>query len=82
MPDFMSKEQLLAEWKFNLTNHKPTDEGIEKIEANRAAAITLAEAYLENCPTSRDLSLALTSLEESLFHANAAVARNFTEDKK
>lgn len=78
----MTKEELVAEWNWNLTNHKPTAEGIEKIEKVRAAAKAFAEVMIENCPTSRDLSLALTSMEEATFHANAAIARNETDDKK
>lgn len=78
----MTKEQLQAEWHWNLTNHKPTAEGIEKIEAVRAGAKEFVDILLANCPTSRDLSLALTALEEATFHANASIARNETNDVK
>jgi hypothetical protein len=71
-----------ATWEYNLTNHTPTAEGIEKIEALRAAAKAYVNAILDNTPYSREQSLALTSAETSLFHANSAVARNFTEDKQ
>lgn len=82
MPDFMTPEQLMKEWDFNFTNHTPTAEGIAKIENLRESAKAFAHVLIGNCPTSRDLSLALTSLEETLFHGNAAIARNMTDDKK
>lgn len=78
----MSNEELLKEWKWNLTNHTPTEEGIAKIGRIRSAAKLFAEVMIDNCPTSRDLSLALTSMEEATFHANAAIARNMTDDVK
>ncbi len=82
MPDFMSKEQLVKEWRFNLSNHTPTEEGKEAMTKLRSAAKLYAEVLIDQCPTSRDLSLALTALEESLFHGNAAIARNLTDDEK
>jgi hypothetical protein len=78
----MSSEELIREWRWNLTNHTPTEEGIKKIEKIRSAAKLFAEVMIDNCPTSRDLSLALTSMEEATFHANASIARNLTDDKK
>jgi len=68
--------------KFNFTNHKPTDGGIKMIEENRETAIETARIFLENCPASRERSLAITHLETALMYANAAVARNNTEDKE
>ena len=73
--------QIFETWQHNLTNHKPTDEGIKLIEDNRDGTIKLAGTFIENCPEGRERSLALTHLETALFYANAAVARNHTEDK-
>lgn len=70
-----------ATWDFNLTNHKPTDEGIEKIEKLREAAKAYVNAVLELTPPSREQSLALTNIETGNFYAVAAIARNETEDK-
>ncbi len=78
----MSKDDLIKEWRWNLTNHTPTVDGIKKIEKIRSAAKLFAEVMIDNCPTSRDLSLALTAMEEATFHANAAIARNETNDVK
>lgn len=67
-------------WHYNFTNHKPTEEGIRKIEALRSAAKAMSDAIIDLCPGGRDQALALTSLEQMLFHANAAVARTLNED--
>lgn len=66
-------------WDYNLTNHKPTPEAIRKIESLRSAAKAMAHAIIEICPPGRDQALALTSNEQMLFHANAAVARAMNE---
>jgi hypothetical protein len=42
----------------------------------RAAHGALAEYIRVNVPNSREKSIALTKLEESMFWANAAIARN------
>ena len=67
-------------WSYNLTNHKPTPEAIRKIEALRSAAIAMSHVIIDITPPGRDQALALTSCEQMLFHANAAVARNENED--
>ncbi len=42
----------------------------------RSSAKSLAVMLTENCPSSQELSLALTKLEECVMWANAAIARN------
>jgi hypothetical protein len=42
----------------------------------RAHAKMFARVLLDNCPRSRELSLALTNLEQAVFWSNAAIARN------
>jgi len=41
----------------------------------RAAAKSLAELMDDECPESREKSLAFTKLEEAIFWANASIAR-------
>ncbi len=65
----------------DFTYHPPKDEGcqvpqIARYELLRSKAKTLALKMVENCPISRELSLALTSLEEAVMWANAAISRN------
>jgi len=58
------------------TYHAPTGDQPEKYVRLRAHAKELAMLILYNCPDSREQSLAITKLEESIFWANAAIARN------
>ena len=57
--------------------HKPNDVN----QTNRYGFVrfgchSLARHLLTICPPSRELSLALTNLEQVMFWANAAIARN------
>ena len=61
----------------NFTHHAPTTEDMtQRYEDNRARCLELAMRLRGNCPPSRELSLALTKLEEVMFWANAAIACN------
>ncbi len=61
------------------TYHKPFGNQQTRYESLRATAKHLAEVMLEYCPESRERSLALTKLEESVMWANASIARNERE---
>lgn len=63
----------------NFTYHKPVGNQPERYEHIRAKAKELAETLVALCPQSRELSLALTELETSIFWANASIARNEKE---
>lgn len=52
----------------------------ERYQVIRDAAKSFAEFLSVNCPESRELSLALTKLEECNLFANAAIARNEKAD--
>lgn len=57
--------------------HKPSTEDVAMThQAIRTVCDWVACELLEHCPESRELSLALTKLEEAMFWANAAVARH------
>jgi hypothetical protein len=58
------------------TYHAPKEGQPERYVLIRDAARQLAELITENTPASREQSLALTKLEESVFWANASIARN------
>jgi dihydroneopterin aldolase len=58
------------------TYHSPKEGQPERYVLIRDAAKELAELVLDNTPASREQSLAITKLEEVVFWANAAVARN------
>ena len=59
------------------TYHPPKDANqIRKFEMLRDKMKYVAELIFENCPDSRERSVALTKLEECNMWANAAIARN------
>lgn len=58
------------------TYHPPAPGQSVKYEKIRGLAKEFAYILSEECPQSRELSLAITKLEESVFWANAAIARN------
>lgn len=60
----------------DFTYHSPKEGQPERYAAIRAKALDLATHIVDNTPPSREQSLALTSLEEAVFWANAAIARN------
>ncbi len=72
-----NKEELIKRF----TYHKPSGDQPGRYEKIRGDALTFA-AFLSSCtPPSREQSLALTKLEEVVFWANAAIARNEKETK-
>ena len=57
--------------------HKPKNkETEERYGDGRAALAAIALGILQETPPSREQALALTKLEECMFWANAAIARN------
>lgn len=60
----------------NFTYHAPKGDQAERYEAIQAKAKELAAFFMEHCPPSRELSIALTHVEEAVYSANAAIARN------
>lgn len=55
--------------KLSLTNIKPSDEKIIKIENVREVYKTVVDCLNDNCKDSRELSIAITNLEQSLMWA-------------
>jgi hypothetical protein len=60
----------------NFVYHTPSGMQQARYESIRAHCKTLAVYLATECPPSRELSLALTNLEQCHFWANAAIARN------
>jgi hypothetical protein len=58
------------------TYHKPFGTQPARYEEIRARALDYADYLVKRCPDSRELSLAITNLEEVVFWANAAIARD------
>lgn len=59
----------------NFTHHVPSAEGLVNIFKIREKAKDFASLIDEVCPEGRERSLAMTKLEEVMFWANAAIAR-------
>lgn len=56
--------------------HAPKDDQPARYIALRENARVLATQIIQYAPDSRERSLAITKLEEAVFWANAAIARN------
>lgn len=68
----MTKEQI----EHAFTYHPPKKDQIERYVEVRQRAKELAHYINESCADSREKSLAITHLEETVMWANAAIARN------
>ena len=60
----------------NFTYHSVQGNQAERYERLRNAARDFALLIATNTPTSREQSVAITKLEETMMWANAAIARN------
>lgn len=72
----MNKEELIKRVNNDFTYHAPHGDQIERYAALREAGRQLAIKIVESTPISREQSLALTNLEQSIMFANASIARN------
>lgn len=71
------RDQLLSRTLHNLSLHPPRDADTgSRMDTVRASAMGFASALIDVCPESRELSLALTALEEATQWAIGAIARN------
>lgn len=71
----MLKENEVKELKIRFTYHAPKENQPHRYEEIREHAYSFALIITEDCPESREKSLALTKLEEAVMWANAAIAR-------
>jgi hypothetical protein len=72
--------QATEELKLRFTYHPPKPGQPALYEDLRARGFMMAQFIEENCPDSRERSLAITKIEEAIFWANAAIARRQTEN--
>lgn len=73
---YTPNDEDLKRLKRNFTYHPPTGTQQARYESIRNSAATFAHLLLVSCPESRERSLALTKLEESVHWANASISRN------
>lgn len=76
MSKYTPKSEDVLRLRNNATHHAPHSDQADRYESNRSDVIDLGLELLHRCPPSRELSLAMTHLEEVLFWANASIARN------
>lgn len=70
------KKELLARIENDFKYHPPKNDQEQRYQENRNWFLELARHIIKTTPVSREQSLALTALEEAMFFANAAIARN------
>lgn len=63
----------------NFTYHPPFGDQVSRYQGIRYTAKKFGDLILSDTPESREQSLALTNLEQAVFWANAAIARNEKE---
>lgn len=73
---YTPKDEVLKRIENNFTYHAPQADQPERYTLIRDTARNLALLLAQTCPESRELSLALTALEEAVMWANASIARN------
>jgi hypothetical protein len=74
---YTPKPEVLGRIDNNFTYHAPTTQDqVERYGHIRECAKQFAKLLVADCPESRELSIALTKLEEAVFWANASIARN------
>ena len=71
----MTKEELLERIQENHKYHTSSSK-VEMYEQVRILTANCASKLVEICPIGRELSLALTAMEEAMFWSNAAIARS------
>ena len=67
--------EVIERIKRNFTYHPPKGDQADRYILIRDKAKELAELLVYNCPESRELSLAMTKLEECVMWANSSIAR-------
>jgi hypothetical protein len=68
--------EMYEDAKKRFTYHPPKGDQPERYTKIRERAYGMACLIIDNCPDSRERSLALTNLEQVVMYANAAIARH------
>lgn len=70
------KEKFYDQISKNFEYYPPSEKQISNYKLIRKTAKGFGILLVDNCPPSRELSLALTHLEQVVMWANASIARN------
>ena len=79
MPTYEIPESVWNRLTNDFTYHAPSGDQAARYGFIRAAGRVFAEVVCSNCPDSRERSVALTNIDQAVFFANAAIARNEKE---
>jgi hypothetical protein len=75
--EYELQDKQIDETTKRFTYHAPKNKSqIQRYSEIRETAFAFAMGLQQGCPQSRELSLALTKLEECVMWANASIARN------
>lgn len=77
--EYEVSDALWEERKNRFTYHRPFGDQLERYSEIRQAISDLANLLDKVCPPSRELSIAMTKLDEVGFFANASIARTEVE---
>jgi hypothetical protein len=70
------KDEEMIRVQKDFTYHPPKPDQVPRYTEIRETFAAVALGLMQNCPPSRERSLALTALEEAVMWANASIARN------
>lgn len=71
-----ARKYLIGQAENNFTYHAPHGDQVHRYERVRSWGKQLAVDIIRNTPPSREQDFALKHIEEAIFWANAAIARN------
>lgn len=74
--DYPLTDEQLERLENSFTYHPPAEDQIPRYQEIRRRAKEFAKFLMMTCPPSRELSLALTALEDCVMRANRAIALN------
>lgn len=73
---YLIDEQMKARLENDYVYHAPKEDQLDRYHLIRESAKYFAKMILQNTPASREQSVALTHLDQVVYNANAAIARN------
>lgn len=80
MKTYVASDETIARLENDFKYHSPFGDQPQKYAIIRDKARDLAYTLITLAPASRELSLALTKLDEVVMHTNSAIARHETQE--
>lgn len=77
---YVIAEKVGADLRHRFTYHAPRADQLPRYSYLRALALHVAQVIVHNTPPGREQALSLTKLEESIMHANSAIARETVDE--